>query len=94
VPNLPNAIFAILHIHICNIFLQIWVNFLTNLPKMNPTICLNICKPSLTYFTSIHKKWLKMMSKNLSNKTILIKCYKNIKRVCYKFLQANICNFW
>jgi hypothetical protein len=52
----------------------------------------NICKPNLAYLTTMYssKNWLKMLSKNLSYQTVLIKSNINVKRASYKYLQLKI----
>jgi hypothetical protein len=48
----------------------------------------NICKPNLAYFTHMYssKNWLKMIAKNLSYHTVLIKSNNNVKPASHKYL--------
>jgi hypothetical protein len=74
--------------HICKIFLQIRLKFLTNLWKnescQNFT---NTCKPNLDFFTSILQKiGSKCLQKNFSYQTILIRSSKYVKWASYKYL--------
>jgi hypothetical protein len=80
-------------IHICKIFSQICVKFLSNMCKISHKFVknepcqmfMNICVPNLAYFTSILQKF-KMIVKKLSYQTILIKSYRNVKCPSFKYL--------
>jgi hypothetical protein len=47
---------------------------------------MTICKPNLAYFTRILEKMAKMIVKNMAYPTLLIKSYKYVKRVRYKYV--------